>query len=125
MSKAPINNIENSINYIELPLTDPHATEKFYNTVFGWVFTHWGDNYLSFTGAVVEGGFNRESGINPGKPGPLIILYSDNLEKKVSEIQNAGGKIIQEIYPFPGGRRFHFEDPNGNELAIWTPAEIE
>lgn len=116
-------NVENSISYIELPLVDPDATQKFYSSVFGWTFTKWGDDYLSFAGAVVDGGFNREKGIDPGKAGALVILYSDNLEKKVDEIKKAGGEILKDIFSFPGGRRFHFADPNGNELAIWTPSD--
>lgn len=113
-------NINNSINYIELPLQDNAATKQFYNQVFGWEFTDWGPNYISFSGANINGGFNGESGVQATAPGVLVVLYASDLEKKLEEVTNAGGKITQPIYEFPGGKRFHFQDPNGNELAIWS-----
>jgi len=116
-------NVENSINYIEFPMTDPASIKAFYNKAFGWEFTDWGLNYISFNGANVEGGFNREEGVRPEKPGVLVILYANNLEEKLEDVRGANGKITQDIYSFPGGRRFHFQDPNGNELAIWSEKE--
>ncbi len=110
----------NTIHYIELPLVDVEATKKFYGDVFGWRFTQWGDDYISFEGAGIDGGFNREEGVYPAAPGALIILYADDLEAKYKEIVKAGGKIVKEIFSFPGGRRFHFMDPNENQLAVWT-----
>ena len=115
-----MSNIENSINYIEFPMSDPEPIIMFYETVFGWTFQRWGADYISFSGAGVEGGFNREAGVEAQKLGVLVILYSESLEKKYDQIKVAGGKILREIYPFPGGRRFHFADPSGNELAVWS-----
>ncbi|MFC6197118.1 VOC family protein [Ponticaulis profundi] len=111
---------ENSINYIELPMTDPEPVIMFYETVFGWHFQRWGADYISFEGAGIDGGFNGQDKLPVSKPGTLVILYSKELEKKRDQIKAAGGKIIRDIYPFPGGRRFHFEDPAGNELGVWS-----
>ena len=113
-------NIKNTINYIELPLNDGEATKRFYNNVFGWEFTDWGPHYISFTGAGVEGGFNGEDKVNVNPPGVLVVLYTDDIDKKLKDISQAGAKIIKPIFAFPGGKRFHFCDPNGNELAVWS-----
>lgn len=121
MTGAPdMTRAENSINYIELPMTDAEAIIMFYETVFGWQFQRWGENYVSFSGAGIDGGFNGHDDGVVNSPGALIILYSGDLEKKREQIKVAGGTIKRDIYPFPGGRRFHFTDPSGNELAIWS-----
>jgi len=114
---SPVNN---SINYIEFPLTKNPETKYFFEKVFGWEFTDWGPKYLSFTGAGVEGGFNGEDDAVITAPGVLVVLYASDLPQKLEDIINAGGKVIKPIYEFPGGKRFHFLDPNGNELAIWS-----
>ncbi len=113
-------NRDKTINYIEFPLADAEATKKFYGSVFGWEFQDWGPTYISFTGAAVEGGFNGESGVSANVPGVLVVLYGDDLEGLVDAVKSAGAEIVRDIYSFPGGRRFHFRDPNGNELAIWS-----
>jgi predicted enzyme related to lactoylglutathione lyase len=109
-----------SINYIEFPLTKIDATKVFYNKVFNWVLTDWGPNYISFDGAGVEGGFNGFDDAQVSGPGVLVVLYAENLSQKAKEVTDAGGDIIKPIYDFPGGKRFHFLDPNGNELAVWS-----
>lgn len=113
-------NVNNSINYIEFPMTDNAATKSFYGAAFGWEFTDWGPGYISFTGAGIEGGFNGldEAAVTP--PGVLIVLYADDLATTLAAVEAAGGKIIKPVYEFPGGRRFHFQDPNGTELAVWS-----
>jgi predicted enzyme related to lactoylglutathione lyase len=113
-------NIDKTINYIEFPLRDPGATQHFYHDLFGWEFTSWGPDYISFSGAGVEGGFNREDGVISAPPGILVVLYSENLQDMRDRIEAIGGRILKPIFDFPGGRRFHFSDPNGNELAIWS-----
>ena len=113
-------NINNTINYIELPMTDSAVTQAFYTAAFGWEFTVWAPTYIGFSGAGVEGGFDGERGDSVGKPGVLVVLYADDLEKVEAAVVNAGGKVVQPAYAFPGGRRFHFTDPNGNELAVWS-----
>ena len=110
---------ENSIDYIEFPLSDVDATKAFYSAVFGWSFQDWGPDYLSFTGAGVDGGFNRELEPAAEGTGPAVVLYSDHLEDKVAAVDAAGGRVSKAAYSFPGGERFHFIDPNGNEVLVW------
>ena len=125
MSAEPVPvNIHHSINYIELPAIDLAATKAFYGTVFGWEFQDWGPAYISFSGAVVEGGFEQTPAAAPppaAGQGVLVVLYSDDLAGTLEAVGSAGGEIIRPTYEFPGGRRFHFLDPNGNELAVWSP----
>ena len=111
-------NIDKTINYIELPMREVDATKAFYGGVFGWQFQDWGPSYISFSGAGIDGGFNGEA--TAGAPGVLVVLFADDLEAIEAAIRSAGGDIVQPVYTFPGGRRFHFRDPNGNELAIWS-----
>ena len=111
---------DNHIDYIELPMTNPSLTKDFYTAVFGWTFTDWGENYISFDGAGIDGGFNGFEDAKSVPPGILPVIYAEDLGLKLAEVQNAGGKIKKEIYEFPGGKRFHFIDPSGNELAVWS-----
>lgn len=113
-------NQHHTINYIELPATDLTATKEFYGKVFGWTFTDWGPEYVSFAGAGIDGGFRTDGQVASEKAGVLPVIYSQNLEATRDAIVAAGGQIIQPIFSFPGGRRFHFVDPNGNELAVWS-----
>ena len=109
------------IHYIELPSVNMEAMKRFYAAVFGWTFTDYGPQYSSFHGAGIEGGFDGDSGARaPSDQGALVILYSDELEQSLAAVEKAGAKISVPIFSFPGGRRFHFHDPSGNELAIWT-----
>ncbi|MCV0424951.1 MAG: VOC family protein [Roseibium sp.] len=116
-------NLDKTINYIEFPLKNADRTKAFYTRVFHWSFQDWGDKYISFTGAGVEGGFNGEADTPVTAPGVLVVLYADDLEAILIEVKSAGGLILRTPYDFPGGRRFHFSDPNGNELAVWTEAK--
>jgi predicted enzyme related to lactoylglutathione lyase len=116
-------NVHNSISYVEFPSVDLAATKAFYSSVFRWEFQDWGDSYVSFSGAEVEGGFElNPENRPPSRQGALVILYSDALEETQRAVADAGGTIVREPYGFPGGRRFHFLDPSGNELAVWTSA---
>ena len=114
-------NIDRSINYIEFPLVDADRTWEFYTTVFGWKFEKWHGNYISFTGAGIEGGFNgtSASGLKVTEPGILVLLYAEDLEGTQKAIEDEGCEITRQPYDFPGGRRFHFKDPNGIELVVW------
>ena len=109
---------DNQIDYIELPASDIEKTKTFYQSVFGWKFTDYGPGYTSFHDGRLSGGFTKET-TAPGK-GVLLVLYSTDLEAVQRKIQAAGGTIVRDIFSFPGGRRFHFADPNGNELAVWS-----
>jgi hypothetical protein len=106
-------------NYIEFPATDVAATKRFYSGVFGWKFTDWGPDYVSFEGDGLAGGFTAESKVAKNS-GPLVVLYTPDLETTESKVKSAGARIAKPIFSFPGGRRFHFSDPNGNELAVWS-----
>ena len=107
------------IDYIELAVADTARSKAFYGRAFGWTFIDFGPGYTEFTAGRMKGGFNAlEGGAVPG--GPLIVLHSDDLEAARQRIEEAGGRIVKPTYPFPGGRRFHFTDPDGNELAVWT-----
>ena len=110
------------INYIELPATDLAATKRFYGEAFGWRFTDWGPDYVSFEGAGVDGGFRGDGEVRPAAAGSgvLVVVYADNLEETQSRVKAAGAEIAKPLFSFPGGRRFHFRDPNGNELAVWS-----
>jgi predicted enzyme related to lactoylglutathione lyase len=106
------------IDYVEFPTTDIEAIKRFYNAVFGWNFTDFGPDYTSFHDGRLGGGFTTSA--KPAKGGPLVVLYAKALEDTQRKVIEAGGKIVVEIFEFPGGRRFHFADPNGNELAVWS-----
>lgn len=112
------------IDYIEFPATDIEATKQFYTKVFGWRFQDYGPEYTSFVDGRLAGGFNcgaTSSGAGGDKVhGPLIVIYAASLEGTYAKVKEAGGKIVREIFGFPGGRRFHFSDPSGNELAVWS-----
>jgi uncharacterized protein len=109
---------ENHIDYIELPASDIAKTKAFYGSVFGWTFTDYGPDYTSFHDGRMAGGFTKESPA-PGK-GILLVIYSTDLDAAQQRIKTAGGRIVKDTFAFPGGRRFHFSDPNGNELAVWS-----
>lgn len=115
-----MSNINNSVNYIELPLVKNAETKIFYNQVFEWEFTDWGPSYISFSGANVDGGFNGQGDAQVSAGGVLVVLYANDLNQKLEDIKKAGGVISKSIFEFPGGKRFHFRDPNGNELAVWS-----
>ncbi|NNL15192.1 MAG: VOC family protein [Flavobacteriaceae bacterium] len=108
----------NHIDYIEFKTNDLELTKDFYNMAFGWTFKDYGTTYASFKESGIEGGF--ETTEEPIKNSVLIVLYHDNINSIKDKIIEVGGKISKEIFSFPGGRRFHFLDPSGNELAIWT-----
>jgi predicted enzyme related to lactoylglutathione lyase len=108
-----------SIDYIEIAVDDVEAAKAFYGTAFGWSFADYGSDYAGIRiGGQEVGGLTSNSDVRAG--GPLVILYSDDLEASVESVTTAGGTILKPIYSFPGGRRFHFADPAGNELAVWS-----
>lgn len=113
-------NIKNDrrIDYIEVAVTDIEEAKKFYITVFGWQFTDYGPDYTSFQDGRLSGGFRKSPQVQTG--GPLVVIYAVNLEAMETKVKAAGGRIVRDIFSFPGGRRFHFIDPSGNELAVWS-----
>lgn len=105
------------IQYIEFLSEELERIKTFYSEAFGWKFTDYGPEYSAFEGEYVDGGFTPG---NPVKGSVVVILYSERLEETLEKVKSAGGKIVKEIFSFPGGRRFHFRDPDGNELAVWS-----
>ncbi len=114
-------NIHEKINYLELPSGDMEATKAFFVRAFGWSFTDYGPGYTAFDHQGLEGGFYKADLVAaPENGAALIIFYSARLEETREKIIKAGGKITRAIFTFPGGRRFHFRDPGGNEFAVWS-----
>jgi len=109
---------EGRVDYIEFPALDIAKTEAFYAAVFGWKFTGYGPDYTSFEDGRLAGGFYRKDAVAPG--GPLVVVYAADLAAMQTKIRAAGGAIVKETFSFPGGRRFHFTDPSGNELSVWS-----
>lgn len=108
---------QHQIDYIEFGTADIEQAKEFYSTVFGWTFTDHGSDYTSFKDGRLEGGFTTAS--SPGS-NPLVVIYARDLEATYDRIKENGGQISKEIFSFPGGRRFHFVGPSGNELAVWS-----
>ncbi len=109
------------IDYIEFPAKDLPETKRFFEEVFGWDFTDYGSEYSSFSDQGVNGGFYKSDKVVSAANGSaLIIFYSKELETTQAKVEAAGGSIVQKIFSFPGGRRFHFTDPSDNEYAVWS-----
>jgi uncharacterized protein len=111
-------NRNKTIDYIEFKADDLSAIKRFYSQVFGWEFEDYGPDYTSFKDGRIAGGFSRGSA-SPGS-GPLVVIFVDDLFSVEKQVKEAGGRITKEIFSFPGGSRFHFSDPSGNELAAWS-----
>ncbi len=108
----------NHINYVEFKAHNLENIKAFYNQCFGWKFKDYGPDYVSFSKSGLKGGFEKTE--NPIVNGTLVVLYHKNLDKIKNKVIEAGGKISKDIFSFPGGRRFQFLDPSGNELAVWS-----
>ena len=109
---------DGKVDYVELPGGDLGAVKAFYGRAFGWTFVDYGPDYAAFDQGL-DGGF--QSGGDEGAVNkPLVILYAHDLEAMEAKVRDAGGTITRAIFSFPGGRRFHFTDPAGNELAVWS-----
>lgn len=109
------------INYVEFPSADLEACKTFFQQAFGWEFTDYGPDYTAFSNQGLDGGFYRaELKASSGQGSALIVFYSEDLEQTQQKIEKAGGSIVKPVFEFPGGKRFHFTDPNGNEFAVWS-----
>jgi uncharacterized protein len=109
------------IDYVEFPAMDFDAVQAFYEATFGWIFTDYGPEYRAFTDGKIEGGFRHADLKSKTANGSaLVIIYAENLEKTRDKVSANGGSIVEDIFSFPGGRRFQFADPNGNDLAVWS-----
>jgi predicted enzyme related to lactoylglutathione lyase len=113
--------VDQKINYVELPADNFDSVESFYASTFGWSFTDYGPEYRAFSDGTLDGGFfksNLQSSTTNGAA--LIVLYANDLEATRDRVVANRGSVCKEIFSFPGGRRFHFLDPHGNELAVWS-----
>ena len=106
------------IDYVEFSTVNMEDTKKFYSGLFGWTFTDYGPDYSSFNDGRLSGGFTVAPDVTVG--GPLVVLYVVDLDSLVPKIDEFGGRVVRDTFEFPGGRRFHFTDPSGNELAVWS-----
>ena len=114
-----MNNIPNQIDYIEFSAPDKaslEASRHFYQKIFGWNYQAWGDEYIDTD----DSGLSSGIAVKSKKAAPLVVIYTEDLEVALSQVKKAGGQITQDIFEFPSGRRFHFTDPAGTELAIWS-----
>jgi len=110
------------IDYVELPSATAHElTRGFYSKAFGWSFTDYGPDYSATTTGDVDVGLNGEP--EEALSAPLPVVRVDDLEAAFDSVSKAGGVIARPIFSFPGGRRFHFIDPSGSELAVWQSSE--
>ncbi len=115
---SPELHLDRHIDYVEFSAPDLELVKTFYSAVFGWVFQDFGPDYIDFKGAGLAGGFRREE--PPMAGGTLVIVYATSLSETQARVEAAGGAISRPIFEFPGGRRFHFLDPSGNELGVWS-----
>jgi uncharacterized protein len=111
---------DKTLNYIEFPVTSPEAlvrTQVFFTKVFGWEYQAWGDSYADTQSSGIGSGINAQ---DDSPPVPLPVVYVADLDATLHQIEEAGAEILKPIYSFPGGRRFHFREPSGHELAVWS-----
>ena len=120
MTDQPLQSAEHDrrIDYIEMSATDVAASKRFYAGVFGWQFIDYGPDYTSFLDGRLAGGITKAASVRAG--GPLIVVFAVDLAVAERRVREAGGTIVKPAFSFPGGRRFHFTDPAGNELAVWS-----
>lgn len=112
---------DQKIDYVEFPAADFDAVQSFYQSVFNWEFTDYGPEYRAFTDGKVNGGFYRsELKSTTDNGAALVILFAVDLEGTRAKVLSSGGVVVKDIFSFPGGRRFQFSDPHGNELAVWS-----
>lgn len=113
--------LPNTIDYVEIPSRNLAVTKKFFAALFGWSFVDYGPDYASFDDGRMAGGFfASEKTADVGAGAPLLVFYHGELEKMKTKVVDLGGQVTREIFEFPGGRRFHFREPGGSELAIWS-----
>ena len=109
---------DRQIDNIEFNVADIARSKEFYGEGFGWSFTDYGPTYCEFTDGRLTGGLTTLGPVRPG--GPLVILYADDLAETQARLERLGAAIVKPVFSFPGGRRFHFRDPDGYELAVWS-----
>ncbi|SDZ96716.1 VOC family protein [Microbulbifer marinus] len=119
-----MNNHE-KINYVEFPSRNLIDTKAFFARAFGWDFVDYGPEYTAFSGQGLDGGFFQANACSSTEKGAaLLVFYSADLEGTLKKVEDAGGAVIKPIFSFPGGRRFHFTEPSGNEFAVWSDIDV-
>ncbi len=114
------------IDYVEFAAKDMEATKAFFGVAFGWSFTDYGPDYMdSPGGGIITGFFRANQQSTPAGGGALVTFYSSNLETTMEKIEQAGGAIVKPIFSFPGGSRFQFTEPSGNEFGVWSNHGME
>lgn len=109
---------DGAIDYVELAASDLPASRRFFAEAFGWSFVDYGPTYAAFADAGVDGGLQADAAERP--VAPLVILFATDLEAAEARVRAAGGTITRPIFAFPGGRRFHFREPGGAEMGVWS-----
>lgn len=114
-------NIHETLNYVEFAAIDLNATKLFFTSVFNWQFVDYGPDYTAFSNQGLNGGFFKNSACSLQKHGgALLVFYSADIESTFKKIVEHGGVIVRPVFDFPGGCRFHFTEPSGNEFAVWS-----
>jgi len=114
------------LNYVEFPSKNLPETKAFFEKAFGWSFVDYGPEYTAFSNQGLDGGFFRADMRSATENGAaLLVFYSSDLEETLEKVTKAGGRIVKPIFAFPGGRRFHFEEPCGNEFAVWSDIGVD
>ncbi|MCL1079083.1 VOC family protein [Parashewanella spongiae] len=117
-------NEHEKLNYVEFAAKDLSATKAFFIDTFDWAFTDYGPEYIAFAHEGLAGGFYQEDASSrPENGGALLVFYSDDIESTLAKVTEHGGEIVKPIFEFPGGCRFHFTEPSGNEFAVWSEAD--
>lgn len=114
------NHTDRQIDNLEFNVTDIARSKAFYGEAFGWSFVDYGPTYTEFSDGRLTGGFTTGETVRPG--GPLVVLYAEDLAATQARLEALGARIAKPVFAFPGGRRFHFIDPDGYELAVWSAA---
>lgn len=114
-------NEHEKINYVEFPSKNLEETKRFFTQVFGWSFQNCGPDYIAFSNEGINGGFYKSDLSSSTRNGAsLIVFYSNSIKATQDKVEKAGGVILKPTFAFPGGFRFHFSEPNGNEYAVWS-----
>ena len=117
-------NKDGKLNYVEFPAKDLTATKVFFSAAFNWSFVDYGPDYVAFSDQGLDGGFFRsEQCSTSATGGALLVFYSANIKATLAKVQQHGGIVIKPIFDFPGGCRFHFTEPSGNEFAVWSESK--
>jgi predicted enzyme related to lactoylglutathione lyase len=103
------------LNYVELPVGDLSAAKAFYEAAFGWSMTEFGPTYAATLTGDTDIGLQGDAA--EATKAPLPVIEVDDLEAALRSVEEAGGAVLRPIFAFPGGRRFQFLDPSGNEVA--------